>query len=197
MKAANMENTNILNGIPLEYHGCDFNAINGVDPVREWVRNSNGFLFIYGPTGTGKTHLSCAIKKRCNELGLNCRLIFTSDLFLQIKNSFDSKDERSGDIIFNVAPDNKLGYISQLTIFDDIGAQKITDYVKEVWYNIIERRLRFGCKTIFTSNYKISEISDVMGDRIASRLASGYNFELSGEDRRIRDIGHRDLTKIF
>lgn len=192
-----MEITDTLYGIPEKYHKCDFNAIKGVEPVRGWMRSKNGFLFIYGPAGTGKTHLVCSIKKRCNEIGIACRLIFTADLFIQIKNTFESSEERAGDIIFNVSPDRKFSDGNHFTIFDDIGAQKITEYVKEVWYNIIERRYRFGYKTIFTSNYKISEISEIMGDRIASRLASGYHFEMSGNDKRIENIVHRDLTKIF
>lgn len=192
-----MEITDKNHGIPDAYRHCDFEKIKNVEPVREWIRNNNGFLFIYGPTGTGKTHLVCAIKKRCNELGLGCRLVFTPDLFLKIKNTFNSETERAEDIIFNLSPTTDVCTGLSFTIFDDIGAQKVTEYTKDVWYQIIDRRSRFGYKTIFTSNYKLSEISEIMNDRIASRLASGYNFEINGSDRRIENIADRDLTKIF
>ena len=59
-----------------------------------------------------------------------------------------------------------------------------------------------GLPTIFTSNITLKEISVLMSDRIASRIASGDVFELKGSDRRLsnkppRREPVRDLSRIF
>jgi DNA replication protein DnaC len=86
------------------------------------------------------------------------------------------------EIIHRCAPDNDY---KSLCIFDDIGAQKLSDYVLERWYNIIDRRSSMKKPTLFTTNFSPKEIFATMGDRIASRICSGIVYELKGSDRRL------------
>lgn len=185
------------NNIPSEYLHADIKNIKNCDTIFDWVRDqSKRFLFISGDVGTGKTYLVCAIKKRCNEINYPCRLIFCSDLTLKIRDSFNSEEDSELRIIHNVSPDKNDDY-DHFAIFDDFGFQKPTEYTKEVWYHIIDRRQRFGYRTIITSNLTLEEISDTYGDRLSSRIGAGEVFGLVGTDRRIEDIDSRDLTKIF
>jgi DNA replication protein DnaC len=168
--------------------------IKGIQKVMDWLSKRDGFLYIYGACGCGKTHLSCAIKRRANELRLSCSLFFSSDIFLRIRKSFDNGSETESSIIDLCAPEYEKEGGENFAIFDDFGNQKITDYAIETWYNIINRRYMNGYPTIFTSNLSLKEISVSMTDRIASRLASGIIFEMKGNDRRLIK---RDLTKVF
>lgn len=182
-------------GIPKIYHHCKITDFTNIDRVLAWAKKPSGFLYIHGTTGTGKTHLICAIKKRYNEIGVNSSLFFSSDIFLEIRNSFNSKDSLSEDQIIS-----KCTY--GIAFFDDFGTQKNSEFSIETWYNIINTRYMNDIPTIFTSNITLKEISMLMSDRIASRIASGDVFELKGSDRRITNKSPRmepriDLTEVF
>lgn len=177
----------IHRGIPRIFHNAKLDDISQHKAVYDFALNGKGFLFIHGTCGTGKTHAMCAIKKHFNTVGKYCELCFASNLFMEIRNSFNntSKDTEY-DIISKYCP--KLEYwdkSDRFSIFDDIGAQKLSEYALEVWYTIINERYSSGLKTIFTSNLSLREISVSMSDRIASRLASGIVYEMKGNDRRL------------
>lgn len=185
----------VHSGIPKIYHNCNISDFAKIDTVLEWARKPSGFLFIHGKTGTGKTHLICSIKKRYNEIGVNSSLFFSSEIFLEIRNSFNSKSITSEEEIIDKCTDG-------IAFFDDFGTQKNTEFSIETWYNIINKRYMKDIPTIFTSNITLKEISILMSDRIASRIASGEVFELNGTDRRLSNKPakrepKRDLTEIF
>lgn len=189
-------------GIPNIFIGSRLEHFKAIDPVLEWVKNPVGFLFVHGCCGCGKSYLSSAIKYAFNTTGIQSDLFFCSDMFLRLRNSFKNKDEDEDEfkLIKKYAPDetklvDKKGVYfgsskeevpnKHVAIFDDVGAQKISEYAIEAWYNIIDRRYMFQHPTMFTSNLSLKEISICMTDRIASRLASGKVFELKGPDRRL------------
>ena len=65
-----------------------------------------------------------------------------------------------------------------------MGAEKTTEYVRAVLYEIINERLMSGKQTIVTSNMSLDEIGANIDDRLASRLSSYHIIELTGADRR-------------
>jgi DNA replication protein DnaC len=173
-------------GIPLAFHKAELEATKTHETAYNWLISGSGFLFIHGATGCGKTHLSCALAKYCNKNKRHLRLEFASDLFMRIKKSYSDESAASEEYIINsLSPD---GNQAHTVIFDDIAAQRVTDWTLEIWYNIIDRRYRNGQKTMFTSNLSIGEISKIMNDRIASRLASGIVHKMDGEDRRLKRV---------
>jgi DNA replication protein DnaC len=181
--------------IPKIYHNCKISDFQNIDRVLEWAKKPSGFLFIHGKTGTGKTHLVCSIKKRYNEIGINSSLFFSSEIFLEIRNSFNPKNNTSEEEIIDKCTEG-------IAFFDDFGTQKNTEFSIETWYNIINKRYMEDIPTIITSNITLKEISILMSDRIASRIASGEVFELNGIDRRLSNKPSkrepkRDLTEIF
>jgi len=183
-------------GIPPIYHNCKLSDFSNIEPVIEWAKKPSGFLFIHGTTGTGKTHLVCSIKKRYNELRFDSELFFSSDVFLEIRNSFNSKEGYSEEEIIRKCTRSTVAF------FDDFGTQKNSEYSIETWYNIINARYMNNLPTVFTSNLKLKEVSEIISDRIASRIASGLIFELKGTDRRLSNRSQhrkpvRDLSDIF
>ena len=180
-----IEHSRLNHGIPNRFLGARLTDFDKIDTVLNWIKKPDGFLFIHGACGCGKSHLACAIKYHFNEMKISVKLAFSSELFLELRKSFNKKEIVDGEysIIEKYAPEYKEKL--DICIFDDVGAQKISEYVIEAWYDIIDRRYRNNYPTIFTSNFSLKEISICMTDRIASRLASGTIFELPGKDRRL------------
>jgi len=178
---ANAKDDTLKRGIPTIYQGARLDNFSGLGPISAWIDKPEGFLFTYGKCGCGKTHLACAIKRHWNEIGISSGIAFSSSFFVELRNTFSSNSGTEEQFIYKYAPPEGSG---SPAIFDDIGAQKMSEYAIETWYNIIDRRYMFGHPTMFTSNMSLSEIAKI-SERIASRLASGIVFELVGEDRRL------------
>lgn len=70
-------------------------------------------------------------------------------------------------------------------VLDDLGVGKRSDFVPDIIYMIVDKRLDLGKPTIVTSNLKLEEISDLIDDRLASRLATYEYKEIIGEDKRL------------
>jgi DNA replication protein DnaC len=74
----------------------------------------------------------------------------------------------------------------KLLIIDDIGAERVTEWVRERMVSIINTRSSNGLCTIYTSNLSPKELTEELGDRIASRvLGSSQVVEISGGDWRL------------
>lgn len=169
-------------GIPVRFHNAVLGDLNPSKTVTDWLDNPEGFMFISGACGVGKTHLACATVLNFRRKNKRCEIVYSSDLFLSLRGSFgDRSRESEQEIINNMTEPHVI-------VFDDIGAQKLSDYVIEAWYTIIDRRYRDNLPTMFTSNLGLREISAYMTDRVASRLASGIVYELNGDDKRLRKV---------
>ena len=73
----------------------------------------------------------------------------------------------------------------KLLIIDDIGAERVTEWVRERLVSIINTRVGAGLSTIYTSNLSPEELKEGLGDRISSRvLGSSGVVEITGADRR-------------
>lgn len=184
-EAARQKAERLIRCIPYHYQGAalsDFDAAE-IGQVLKWASAPEGFVYVTGECGTGKTHLACAVQKKLNADGRDSTLAFSAEMFLQLHKSFGRNSEVAEDRIINrYAPENGGGII----ILDDVGAQKISDYTVDAWYKIIDRRYRLGCPTMITTNLSPKELTEVLGDRTTSRILSGVRLRLTGPDRRIK-----------
>lgn len=151
-------------------------------------------LFITGSCGTGKTHLACGLMRLyfaeniyvgSSPLG-NEELKFPQEpyflpsveLFLELKATFDSKRETEESVIDDYSNINFL-------VIDDVGAEKVSDWSRQMFYTLIDRRYRNMKQTIITSNLTLDEIAQQIDGRISSRiLEMGSAIKLDGSDRR-------------
>lgn len=139
-------------------------------------------LFISGKCGTGKTHLGCAMLIGHMRASLEkYTYVNTTDLILKIKASFSDNQESEEKQIDAVS--------SGKMFFDDVGSFKMSEFAAEVLYTVMDRRYRDAVQTVYSSNLSLAEISENLGDRIASRLSSGMVLELTGFDKRLM-AGH-------
>lgn len=179
--------------IPLRYHAKSLANFRGYEAevlgVKASIDDGKG-AYITGPCGRGKTHLAVGLLNFwfAGQYALQraeqprARYLSMTDFFFRLRNSFS--DSSSSEDMQNIVD----RYVScGLLLIDDLGAQKNTEWSREVLYLLIDRRYREMKPTIVTSNLSLEQISELIDDRIASRLAEmGPVIRLEGgDDQRV------------
>jgi DNA replication protein DnaC len=155
--------------------------------IRKLVDNiieSRKGIYIHGECGTGKTHIAYAIYNHLiDNLKIKTKIKNLPDLLQYIKKDFDKENE----LISNEnSYFNQIVNFNGLLIIDDIGTEKITEWVEETLYAIINKRYEEIYPTIFTSNLNLSQLKTKYGDRIVSRIVGSCDIiELTGDDKRL------------
>ncbi len=143
-------------------------------------------LYIWGKnTGNGKTSWACKImghyfRKIAFSSGLENEglYIYLPTFLNNLRDSFDDKSPEFEKELEMVEHCNLL-------IVDDIGSERLTEWVRERIISIIHNRVSNGLSTIYTSNLSPEELKAELGDRIASRiLGCSQIIEITGADRR-------------
>lgn len=177
--------------IPLKPEQADipaFEALNAYkESVIERVRSGEG-LYIWGKsTGSGKTSWACKVmshyfRKIAFDTGLENEglYIFLPTFLEDLRDNYENKDPDFEQVLSMVKGCNLL-------IIDDIGAERVTEWVRERLVSIINTRVSNNLATIYTSNLSPEELREELGDRISSRvLGSSQVVEITGGDRRVK-----------
>lgn len=141
----------------------------------------NGGLYIYGGAGTGKTCFATVFARELIQQGLEVWFKNVSDLLFEVKSTFDkdSKMLNDYDLICSWAEKPTL-------ILDDLGSEKISEYVRQSLYVLINKRYLNDLPTIITSNLTLKELGTRLDDRISSRLSEMCEvFDLGNKDLRV------------
>lgn len=170
-------------------NGEDLEAFTTLDnyknDVLSMVDEGRG-LYIWGKsTGNGKTSWACKImsyffRKIAFNTGLENEglYIFLPTFLEDLRDNYDNKDPEFDEIL-------RMIKTCRLLIIDDIGAERVTDWVRERMVSIINTRVSNNLTTIYTSNLSPEELRGELGDRIASRvLGSSQVVEITSGDRR-------------
>jgi len=144
--------------------------------VEKFAQLTNGQgLLLTGKSGTGKTHLACAI---ANALKDRWWVQFAHVPTLLERMRTTSVDLES---LIN----------AQLLILDDIGSERESPWTTERLLIIVEGRLVNCRPTIYTTNYEVEDLDKRLGMRLASRIL-GHNVALvlHGPDYRLQRYGY-------
>lgn len=130
-------------------------------------------IYLWGPNGTGKTHLAVAITRHYG----HALFVNTLALFDAIKECYST-----GEVcdVFTAARH------ARLLVLDDLGSERPTDWVQERLYALLSARWDEMLSTVVTSNLDPKRLEAVIGVRSASRvLGSCLTIEVGGPDHRL------------
>lgn len=167
----------ITRRIPAKYRDArltDFKAPT-VDAVETWIDDSQSpGLFLYGPSGVGKTHLAVAICRRLLESGEDVLLRPSTRFYRELRDGFNT--ERSEGSVMRE-------YVTaRWLLLDDVGSGALTDFERRYLLDLLDQRA--DRKTLLTSNLTVDDFTQRLDERIGSRLREFTYLRCAGADRR-------------
>lgn len=168
--------------------------------MRKFVENFPAFreegkgLLLFGTVGTGKTFLAACVANALIDQGVPCLVTNFARIANEVQGLFEGKQEYYDNM--NRFP---------LLVIDDLSAERKTEWMQEVVFNVIDSRYRSGLPLLVTTNLTREELlhpSDLSYQRIFSRLFEMCTpIEVSGADRRQKalkeDIGkYKNLLEL-
>ena len=151
-----------------------------------------GGLFVHGVRGTGKTMLAAIIANERARAGHPVLFASVPDLMADIRGSF--KDGSTSETVQAVKE-------TPFLVLDDLGSEKMSEWVGEQLFCIVNHRYNERLQTVVTSNYSPTEIighmatvdrrgnviDDMQGQRIMSRIyGMCERVEIRGADWRMK-----------
>ena len=144
-------------------------------------------LMLIGPPGIGKTHIAVAVLRDVvRRTGARGMYYDTRALLKDIRSTYNPVTHTAEmDVIRPVME-------AELLVLDDLGAERLTDWVEETMSLIVNTRYNERRPTIFTSNYEdvpdegeLNSLLVRVGFRLHSRLREMCEFlEYDGPDYR-------------
>ncbi len=209
--SSDTENLYISARIPPRYEGCDFETYTPAEfgqkrakklamdyaenyPLLDEETFRERSLLFTGNAGRGKTHLGVAILKTLLRKSVPCLFVDFRELLSEIRSSYDEISQTSEyEIlrpILNV----------EILLLDDLGSIRMTDWMKDTVFHIINLRYNNRKPLIVTSNLSLESsktssqetLQDRLGYPVVSRLYEMCtNLELDGPDHRkeVRKVG--------
>lgn len=132
-----------------------------VEEFDEWKSES---LMFWGEPGNGKTHLAAAIANELDARGKVVVFISMPELLEKIKSTFNKNSEETESDIM------KALLTCDLLILDDIGAEKVTDWVQEIVFRVVDGRYRKEKPILATTNLEPKQLANQIGKRAYDRL---------------------------
>jgi DNA replication protein DnaC len=152
-----------------------------VQTIFESINKTRQGIYIHGGVGSGKTHVAYALyAESSNVLKKKARFENIPEMLRTWRLDFPRPWAEK------LHPEERLLEYRGLLFLDDLGSEKMTEWVEETLYLILNHRYNEVLPTIITSNLTIEQLADRVGDRIASRVVGMCDVvKLEGPDRRL------------
>ena len=162
----------LSSAVPARFHKTKYSDIKdeseAIEQARQYIKADDGWCFIYGRSGSGKTMLaSVMVRDIILSWRKDAKRVNAAELMLQLRETMSGNGSESA-IIDRYSK-------AEVLILDDLGAIGSTDYALASIYLILNRRSESAAQTIITSNLSIEDISKKIDVRIADRILRELN----------------------
>ncbi|MBO5408537.1 MAG: ATP-binding protein [Clostridia bacterium] len=166
----------------LEIHSEKKNMEWIFEKAKQYCKRDSGLkknLLFTGPTGTGKTFLSSCIAKEFLDQGFFVFYLSAT----RISNLLDDAKFRRDDA-------RSMEYVElisecDLLILDDLGTEYAFGYPQSQLFDLLERRMISGKRTVISTNMNLDELNEKYSPRFVSRILGNYEvFVFKGKDLR-------------
>ena len=160
--------------------------------LNEWPKSEKGGIYMWShKSGTGKSTLAIALAKELIKSGkteYGCAYINVVKLMESIR------VECLAGMSIESIPDVAKMMKCDLTIFDDVGVEKMTQFVSNRWYYMIDLLWQKEKTVIFTSKFTMDYLFDRAEQNVDSEILFSIisrmhqmleQWELYGVDRRM------------
>lgn len=137
------------NGAPAANRDEQASLSMALDAAKRFAAEPEGWLYLHGEVGVGKTHLAVAVAERATTLGFRPTFWRLPDLLDKLRHSFSNRAEASFYESFETVKN------SELLILDDFGPPTMTDWTLEKLYQLVCHRHDRLLPTVTTSPYVI------------------------------------------
>ncbi len=154
-----------------------------------FAKTPEGWLFITGTHGSGKTHLALACAVERLKKKDTVFIVFVPALLDELRSSFGVNKEITYDNIIE-----KLRSVD-LLVLDDLGSESGTEWSQEKLYQILVFRYNLRLPTIITSSLSTDEIElnkEAIGSRLKDQMIV-QEIVLSLSDYRDQSKKHKNI----
>lgn len=131
-----------------------------LDEMLTLLNRDDSWLYLYGDVGTGKTHAAFICLYAAVASGISIQYANVPLLLDKLR----PQENRQEELMQNLID-------TELLVLDDIGQEKVSSWVLERMYIIINERYVLGKKTIITSNSPIDGLLEKIWHKaIVSRI---------------------------
>lgn len=139
-----------------------------VAQAREWFEHgSDPWLLLDGQYGTGKTGIAVALVKLALDAGTSAVFRVVPDLLSEIRATYSPRQDPDAVVESDLLEALKT---VDLLALDDLGAERMTGWVEEKLYEVLNHRHNERKRTIVTTNLEPGDLSEHVGERIFWRV---------------------------
>jgi len=138
--------------------------------ARRFAEKPEGWLFLMGGYGCGKTHLAAAIANEVWQQGGDALFVVVPDLLDHLRAAFHPNSTVSYDERF------ELVRTVPLLVLDDFGSQSNTPWANEKLYQIINFRYNARLPTVVTTNLALEDIDPRVRSRLLDTMLTATHY---------------------
>lgn len=165
------------------FHNDDGSQPVAMTAARNYVANFKKFkedgrgLLLYGGVGTGKTYIAAAIANALIDEAIPALVTNFARIAYKLQESFAGRQAYLDNL-------NRF----DLLVIDDLAAERRTEYMQEIVFNVIDARYRSGLPMVITTNLSLGALrkpETAAESRVYDRiLEKCFPLEVAGQSHR-------------